>query len=103
MNFMASEFPQITSLFYVINSKKNDSLNDQNPVLYRGEDHLDEEMDGLKFRIGPKSFYQTNTRQALELYRIAKEFAGLNGTETVYDLYTGTGTIANILQVRPKK
>ena len=82
---------------YVINSKRNDSLNDQNPVLYKGDDHLVEEMDGLKFRIGPKSFYQTNTRQALELYRIAKDFAGLTGKEIVYDLYTGTGTIANYI------
>jgi len=80
---------------YVINSKKNDSLNDQDPVLYKGADHLVEDMDGLKFRIGPKSFYQTNTKQALELYRVAKNFAGLSGREIVYDLYTGTGTIAN--------
>ena len=64
LDFLSSEFPQITSLMYVINSKRNDSLNDQEPVLYKGEDHLVEEMDGLKFRIGPKSFYQTNTRQA---------------------------------------
>ena len=77
--------------------KRNDSLNDQNPVLYKGDDHLVEEMDGLKFRIGPKSFYQTNTKQALELYRVAKEFAGLSGKEIVYDLYTGTGTIANFI------
>ena len=97
LDFLASEFPQITSLMYVINSKKNDSLNDQNPVLYKGDDHIIEEMDGLKFRIGPKSFYQTNTRQALELYRIAKDFAGLTGKEIVYDLYTGTGTIANYI------
>jgi 23S rRNA (uracil1939-C5)-methyltransferase len=95
LDFLASEFPQITSLMYVINSKRNDSLNDQVPILYKGENHLVEEMDGLKFRIGPKSFYQTNTLQALELYRTAKEFAGLTGNEIVYDLYTGTGTIAN--------
>jgi 23S rRNA (uracil1939-C5)-methyltransferase len=97
LDFLASEFPQITSLMYVINSKRNDSLNDQLPVLYTGENHLVEEMDGLKFRIGPKSFYQTNTRQALELYRIARDFAGLSGKEIVYDLYTGTGTIANYI------
>ena len=97
LDHIASEFSQVTSLFYVINSKKNDSLADQDPVLYRGEDHLEEEMNGLKFRIGPKSFYQTNTRQGLELYRIALEFAGLSGKETVYDLYTGTGTIANFI------
>jgi 23S rRNA (uracil1939-C5)-methyltransferase len=97
LDFLDSEFPQITSLMYVINSKRNDSLNDQIPVLYRGDDHLVEEMDGLKFRIGPKSFYQTNTRQASELYRTAREFAGLTGKEIVYDLYTGTGTIANYI------
>jgi 23S rRNA (uracil1939-C5)-methyltransferase len=95
LDFISGEFPQVTSLMYVINSKKNDSLGDQNPILYKGEDHLVEDMDGLKFRIGPKSFYQTNTRQGLTLYRVAKEFAGLSGNETVYDLYTGTGTIAN--------
>jgi 23S rRNA (uracil1939-C5)-methyltransferase len=94
LDHIASQFPQVSSLFYIINSKKNDSLSDQTPVLYRGEDHLTEEMDGLKFRIGPKSFYQTNTRQGLELYRVAKDFAALKGKEVVYDLYTGTGTIA---------
>jgi 23S rRNA (uracil1939-C5)-methyltransferase len=97
LNFIASQFPAVTSLMYVINSKKNDSLSDQTALLYSGEDHIIEEMDGLKFRIGPKSFYQTNTRQALELYRVAKKFAGLTGEETVYDLYTGTGTIANYI------
>ena len=97
LDFLASEFPEITSLMYVINSKRNDSLNDQDPILYKGENHLYEEMDGLKFRIGPKSFYQTNTRQALELYRIARDFAQLSGKEIVYDLYTGTGTIANYI------
>lgn len=94
LDFLAASFPRISSLFYVINSKKNSSLGDQEPVLYRGHDHITEEMDGLSFRIGPKSFYQTNTRQGIELYRVAKEFAGLTGKETVYDLYTGTGTIA---------
>lgn len=97
LDFLASEFPQITSLMFVINSKRNDSLNDQDPILYKGDEYLVEEMDGLKFRIGPKSFYQTNTRQALELYRIAKDFAGLTGKEIVYDLYSGTGTIANYI------
>jgi 23S rRNA (uracil1939-C5)-methyltransferase len=94
LDHIAEQFPQVTSLFYIINNKKNDSLADQIAVLYRGEDHLTEEMDGLRFRIGPKSFYQTNTKQALELYRVAREFAGLKGDEIVYDLYTGTGTIA---------
>ena len=97
LDFLASEFPQITSLMYVINFKRNDSLNDQNPILYKGDNYLVEEMDGLKFRIGPKSFYQTNTKQALELYRVAKDFAELSGKEIVYDLYTGTGTIANFI------
>ena len=103
LDFLDSQFPQITSLMYVINSKRNDSLNDQIPVLYKGEDHLFEEMDGLKFRIGPKSFYQTNTRQALVLYRVAREFAELSGNEVVYDLYTGTGTIANFISAYAKK
>jgi 23S rRNA (uracil1939-C5)-methyltransferase len=94
LDFIYNEFPQINSLMYVINSKKNDSLSDQAVVLYRGEDHLMESIDGLKFRIGPKSFYQTNTKQAAVLYGIVREFAGLTGKETVYDLYSGTGTIA---------
>ena len=97
LDFLSSKFPQITSLMYVINSKRNDSLNDQNPILYKGDNYLVEEMEGLKFRIGPKSFYQTNTKQALKLYQIARDFAGLSGKETVYDLYTGTGTIANFI------
>lgn len=95
LDFLASEFPQISSLMYIINSKKNDSLADQEPILYKGVDHIVENMDGLKYRIGAKSFYQTNTKQALNLYRTAKKFAGLTGSEIVYDLYTGTGTIAN--------
>jgi 23S rRNA (uracil1939-C5)-methyltransferase len=103
LDFLISQFPVISSLMYVINSKKNDSLNDQEPVLYSGDDHLVEEMDGLKFRIGPKSFYQTNTKQALELYRITREFARLSGQETVYDLYCGTGTIANYIAGSVKK
>lgn len=103
MDFLAAEFPQISSLYYIINTKKNDSLADQIPLHYKGDDHLLEEMDGLRFRIGPKSFYQTNTKQALRLYRIAKEFAGLTGTEVVYDLYTGTGTIANFVADSARK
>ena len=97
MDFLDSEFPAISSLMYIINTKRNDSLADQEPVLYKGEDHLLEEMEGLKFRIGPKSFYQTNTKQSLRLYNAAKDFAGLTGNEVVYDLYTGTGTIANFI------
>lgn len=103
MDFLASEFPQISSLMYIINTKQNDSIADQVPVLYRGEDHLLEEMEGLKFRIGPKSFYQTNARQSLRLYRVAREFAGLSGREIVYDLYTGTGTIANYVAGSARK
>jgi 23S rRNA (uracil1939-C5)-methyltransferase len=103
LDHLATEFPQIRSLFYVINSKQNDSLTDQNPVLYKGEDHLVEELGGLKFRIGPKSFYQTNTGQALRLYSIASEMAGLTGKEIVYDLYTGTGTIANFIASKAGK
>lgn len=103
LEFLASEFPQISSLYYIINTKKNDSLADQEPVLYKGDDHLEEEMNGLKFRIGPKSFYQTNTGQAEILYRTALDFAGLTGTEIVYDLYTGTGTIANYMASKARK
>ena len=103
LDFLISEFPEISSLMYVINSKRNDSLNDQFPVFYKGDDHLVEEMNGLKFRIGAKSFYQTNTRQALELYRVTKNFAGLSGKEIVYDLYTGTGTIANFVAASAEK
>ena len=103
LDHLASEFTRITSLFYVINSKKNDSLADQEPVLYKGEDHLEEELDGLKFRIGPKSFFQTNREQALKLYRSAASMAGLTGNETVYDLYTGTGTIANFMASKAKR
>ncbi len=103
LDFLSTQFPEITSLFYVINSKKNDSLTDQQPILYKGDDCLVEEMDRLKFRIGPKSFYQTNTRQALTLYNVTREFAGFTGNETVYDLYTGTGTIACFVASAVKK
>ncbi|MFY9154274.1 MAG: 23S rRNA (uracil(1939)-C(5))-methyltransferase RlmD [Prolixibacteraceae bacterium] len=97
MAAIAAEFTQITSLMYVINGKGNDTIHDQEIVLYRGKDHILEEMEGLKFKIGPKSFYQTNSEQAYELYKITREFAGLKGGEVVYDLYTGTGTIANFI------
>ena len=103
MDFLAEEFPQISSLFYIINTKQNDSLADQVPVLYKGDDHLLEQMGGLRFRIGPKSFYQTNSKQALRLYNSVKEFAGLTGSEIVYDLYTGTGTIANFVADSARK
>ncbi|MBQ1648739.1 MAG: 23S rRNA (uracil(1939)-C(5))-methyltransferase RlmD [Bacteroidales bacterium] len=94
---LAAEFPQISSLYYIINAKVNDSISDQTPLLYRGEDAIYEEMEGLRFKIGPKSFFQTNTLQACSLYRVVREYAGLTGTETVYDLYTGTGTIAQFV------
>ncbi len=90
-------FPQITALLYVINSKANDTITDQEILLHSGRAYIEEEMEGLRFRIGPKSFYQTNSLQAYELYKVAREFAGLTGSEAVYDLYTGTGTIANFI------
>lgn len=97
LDFISGKFPSVTSLMYIINSKKNDSLGDQEVHLYRGEDHLVETIGDLQFRIGPKSFYQTNTRQAELLYKTALSFADLTGKEIVYDLYTGTGTIANFV------
>ena len=97
MAAIAAEFHQITSLMYVINGKGNDTIHDQEIMVYRGNDHILEEMEGLKFKIGPKSFYQTNSEQAYELYKVTREFAGLKGNEVVYDLYTGTGTIANFI------
>ncbi len=97
LTFIADEFPQITSLLYVINSKANDTITDQEVHVWRGNDSIFEEMEGLRFKIGPKSFYQTNSEQAYELYKVARNFAELNGNEVVYDLYTGTGTIANFV------
>ena len=97
MSAVAKRFPQITSLMYVVNTKVNDSLTDQTFVLFKGRDYIEEEMEGLKFRIGPKSFYQTNSLQAYELYKVARRMARLSGSELVYDLYTGTGTIANFV------
>ena len=96
-------FPQITSLYYVVNTKLNDSIADQSPVLYKGEDAIYEEMEGLRFKIGPKSFYQTNSAQAYRLYSVAREFAALTGNEVVYDLYTGTGTIAQFVSRKASK
>ena len=87
----------------MINRKLNDSISDQECILYRGEDAIYETMEGLRFKIGPKSFYQTNTGQALKLYTVARDFAGLSGTETVYDLYTGTGTIAQFVASRASR
>ena len=103
LSFVAEGFPQITSLLYVINEKGNDTITDQEIQVYKGKDHLVEEMEGLKFIVGAKSFYQTNSTQAYELYKITREMAGLTGTETVYDLYTGTGTIANFVAKKAKK
>ena len=103
LNALIQEFPQITSLQYVINSKGNDTLYDQDIKLFSGRDHIFEEMEGLKFKIGPKSFYQTNSAQAYELYKITRDFAGLTGNELVYDFYTGTGTIAQFVAKNAKK
>lgn len=97
MAAVAEAFPEITSLLYVINTKCNDTITDQEVICYRGQAYIEEEMEGLRFRIGPKSFYQTNSDQAYELYKVARDFANLTGCEAVYDLYTGTGTIANFV------
>jgi 23S rRNA (uracil1939-C5)-methyltransferase len=103
LDFLHSRFPSITSLQYVHNPKGNDSFTDLEMITYKGRDHILEEMEGLKFKISARSFYQTNSTQAYELYKITREFAGLTGTETVYDLYTGTGTIANFIASSAKK
>lgn len=103
MEHLAATFPQITSLLYVDNHKCNDTFGDQEVVVYKGKDYIYEEMEGLKFKVGPKSFYQTNTDQAYTLYKVARKFAGLTGNELVYDLYTGTGTIANFVSKKAKK
>ena len=103
MNFLKDNFPSITSLMYVVNEKGNDSFYDLDVVLFHGKDHIVEKMDELSFRIGPKSFYQTNSEQAHKLYKLAADFADLKGDELVYDLYTGTGTIANFVARKAKK
>ncbi|MEO5910200.1 MAG: 23S rRNA (uracil(1939)-C(5))-methyltransferase RlmD [Pelobium sp.] len=103
MDFVKTKFPALTSLLYIINQKKNDTFSDQEVLLYSGRDFIYEEMEGLQFRIGPKSFYQTNSVQAYELYKITRDFADLKGDELVYDLYTGTGTIANFIAKKAKK
>ncbi len=97
LTHVRDKFPQITSLLYVINPKGNDTITDLDIEVFSGEDSIYEEMEGLRFKISPKSFYQTNSEQAYELYKVAREFAGLTGEELVYDLYTGTGTIANFV------
>jgi 23S rRNA (uracil1939-C5)-methyltransferase len=97
LDAVKNQFPEITSLLYVINLKVNDTIGDQEILTYSGKDYIEEEMEGLKFKIGPKSFYQTNSLQAYELYSVTRKFAELTGNELVYDLYTGTGTIANFV------
>ncbi|OXA97304.1 23S rRNA (uracil(1939)-C(5))-methyltransferase RlmD [Flavobacterium hercynium] len=103
LDHLYEKFPQITSLQYVVNAKQNDTIYDQDIKLYKGRDYILEEMEGLKFSINAKSFYQTNSDQAYELYKITRDFAGLSGNETVYDLYTGTGTIAQFVSKKAKK
>lgn len=103
LDFLSETFPQITSLQYVINGKANDTIYDQEVICYKGNDHIFEEMEGLRFKINAKSFYQTNSDQAYELYKITRDFAGLTGNELVYDLYTGTGTIAQFVAKKAAK
>ncbi len=103
LTHLKTKFPQITSLQYVINQKGNDTLQDLDIITFYGRDHIFEEMEGLKFKISAKSFYQTNSPQAYELYKITRDLCGLTGNETVYDLYTGTGTIANFVAKKAKR
>ncbi|WP_158975965.1 23S rRNA (uracil(1939)-C(5))-methyltransferase RlmD [Cellulophaga sp. L1A9] len=103
LNHLQLKFPEITALLYVVNEKQNDTIYDQEIVCFAGRDHIFEEMEGLKFKINAKSFYQTNSDQAYELYKITRDFAGLTGNELVYDLYTGTGTIAQFVAKKAKK
>ncbi len=103
LNHLQQKFPEITTLLYIINQKQNDTIYDQEVFCFAGRDHIFEEMEGLRFKITAKSFYQTNSEQAYELYKITRDFAGLTGTELVYDLYTGTGTIAQFISKNAKK
>lgn len=103
LQYVADSFPEVTSLLYVVNNKCNDTFGDLEVVTYKGTDVIYEEMEGLRFKVGPKSFYQTNSKQAYNLYKVAREFAALTGEEIVYDLYTGTGTIANFVAAKAKK
>jgi len=100
---IADKFPEITSLLYIINSKANDTITDQEVLVFKGNECIYEEMEGLKFKIGPKSFYQTNSEQAYKLYKVTRNLAQLTGNELVYDLYTGTGTIANFIAHQASK
>ena len=103
MTHLHEQFPEITSLIYMINDKWNDSLGDREPICYAGKGHIIEEMEGLQFKVGPKSFYQTNSEQAYELYKVTRDFAELQPDDVLYDLYTGTGTIANFCARRARK
>lgn len=103
LQYVADSFPEITSLLYIINNKVNDSIGDLEVHTFKGQSYIVEEMEGLRFKVGPKSFYQTNSRQAYYLYQIARQFAGLTGNELVYDLYTGTGTIANFVSRQARR
>ncbi|MBT8237049.1 MAG: 23S rRNA (uracil(1939)-C(5))-methyltransferase RlmD [Croceitalea sp.] len=103
LEYINQQFPEITSLQYVVNQKQNDTIYDQNVICYAGRDHIFEEMEGLRFKINAKSFYQTNSAQAVELYKVTRDFAQLSGDELVYDLYTGTGTIAQFIAKKAKK
>ena len=103
MQHIADSFPEITALMYVNNQKCNDTIGDQDVIVFKGNDHIYEHMEELRFKVGPKSFYQTNTDQAYHLYCVARDFAQLTGNETVYDLYTGTGTIANFVARKASK
>ena len=103
LQHLADKFPQITALMYLNNQKCNDTIGDQDILTFKGDDHIYETMEDLRFKVGPKSFYQTNTEQAYHLYSVAREFAGLTGEELVYDLYTGTGTIANFVAKKARK
>jgi 23S rRNA (uracil1939-C5)-methyltransferase len=103
LSHLAGTFPEITSLLYIINDKCNDTITDREVNIFRGKGHITEEMENLRFRVSPKSFYQTNSLQAYELYKTVRDFAALKGDETVYDLYTGTGTIANFISAGAKK
>ena len=103
MSYLRDEFKEITSLIYMVNDKWNDSLGDREPICFAGKDHIIEEMEGLRFKVGPKSFYQTNSEQAYELYKVARDFAEISEEDTLYDLYTGTGTIANFCARRAGK
>lgn len=103
LDALSEKFPQITSLYYVINEKLNDSIGDQECILYKGDDAIYEKMEDLRFKIGPKSFYQTNSPQAYKLYSVTRDFAALTGSEVVYDLYTGTGTIAQFVSAKASR